>query len=240
MSVAVVVPFRGGCPYREAAWAHVRHLYEERHPDWEVVEAPAPDGPWCKGAAVNRAVAGSGAEIVVLADADVWVDGLAEGIVAVEGGAPWAVPHLQVHRLDELGSRAVLEGEPCQGQPVVQKPYQGVWGGGFVVAPRTVLEAVPIDERFVGWGQEDECHAVALSTLVGAAWRGSADLWHLWHPPQERMTRRRGSKANWELRCRYMKARNNPAVMAALVEEGRGALKAHQHPLHDHAETSVV
>lgn len=221
MKVQVVVPFRGGCPHRERAWQWVRERYATIHPDWEVVEARAPEGEWSKGAAVNPAVEASNAEVVIQADADCWCDRLSEAVAAVEAGASWAVPHLRVRRLSEEGTAAALAGEDRHKQPLAQRPYGGILGGGFVVARREVLLAAPLDPRFQGWGQDDESHALALDALFGPPWRGKADLWHLWHPPQERMTRRRGSKESWELRGHYFEARNDPEAMGRLLMEAQ-------------------
>jgi hypothetical protein len=238
VSVCVVVPFRGGCSHREAAWEFVRRLYVERHPDWVVVEAEAPTGEWCKGAAINPVIDGCEADIVIQADGDVWCGGLAEAVGAVRGGAPWAIPHTMVHRLSEDGTRDVLAGEPWPGEDDksahAQRPYQGVAGGGILVASREALLAAPLDRRFRGWGQDDEAHALALNALVGQPWRGDAPLFHLWHPPQPRITRRRGSRESWRLRCRYVRCRDDPAAMAALLEESRVADRFDQDAMHHH------
>ena len=237
MRVAVVVPFRGGCPRREANWSFLRRRYAERMPDWQVLEAECPPGPWCKGAAIAGALADCDAEIVVLADADVWAVGLLAAVSAVEAGAPWAIPHELLLRLSPDATAAFLAGEPWNEEDLDQPVYKGIEGGGVVVASREVLEAVPVDPRFVGWGQEDECHALALRTLVGPAWRGSADLIHLYHPPQERLTRRRGSRESWELRCRYFALSDDPRALGALIEETRDC-SADQHAVHSHAASA--
>lgn len=223
MKAAVVVPFRGGCTYRERAWDWVRSCYAEHHPDWELIDAPAPEGPWCKGAAVNQAVRECDAEIVIQADADVWCDGLERAVYAlVCGKASWAVPHRLVHRLGESATTAVLQGAEWRGQSdLAQRPYEGLWGGGIVVARREALLDCPIDPRFQTWGQEDESWALALHCLYGKGWRGTADLVHLFHPPQERLSRRRGSRESWALRQRYHAARRSPDAMRALLEEAR-------------------
>jgi hypothetical protein len=236
MSVAVVVPWRGGCAHRQRAWEWVQARYVEQHPDWGVIEAPGPE-PWSKGAAVNPVVEATYAEIVVVADADVWCDGLERAVYAIAcGEANWGMPHRQVHRLSQAGTAAVYAGEAWEGQPVDQRPYVGVWGGGIVVARRETLLETPIDHRFVGWGQEDAAHALALHTLANRGWRGTVDLVHLFHPPQPRMTRARGSAEGWELYRRYCRARNNPAAMATLLEEGRHVdSETGQPALHDRA-----
>ncbi len=150
--VAIVVPFRGGCAYRERAWEYIQHLYAEHHPDWQVIEASAPEGPWNKGAALNLALTDCDAEIIVQADADVWTDGLAAAVEAVADGAAWAVPHLNVHRLTEEATAAILAGAPWQDQPLDQRPYKGIEGGGIVVAPRGVIHSIPVNSAFTGWG----------------------------------------------------------------------------------------
>lgn len=220
MSVEIIVPFRAGCGHRERAWSWVRSRFQVE--GWGVVEAPAPDGPWCKGAAVNPAVEESTADIIVVVDADVWTSGLERAVYAVAAGlADWAAPHDTVHRLDEVGTRVFMEG----GTPttLAERTEKGaaVWGGGVLVGRRETLLEVPFDEGFVGWGHEDQAIAVALRCLYGEGWRGDADLIHLWHPPQERLARHKGSHASWTRYLRYRKARHDPEAMRALLEEGR-------------------
>jgi hypothetical protein len=221
MDIEVVVPWRPGCGYRSRSWRWVRQRYACLHPSWNVTETRAPHGTWCKAAAVNPAIARSAADIIVQADADVWTDGLVEAVKEVEAGAPWAVPHNLVHRLSEVGTQAVLDGDDWRDQPLTQHPYAGFIGGGIVVARCEVFQAVPLDMRFKGWGQEDEVHGAALCAIRGTPWRGKADLVHLWHPPQKRMSRRKGSDASWALRQRYWACRNDKQGMERLLEEAR-------------------
>lgn len=186
---------------------------------WPVVEALAPAGPWVKAAAVMPAVEASAADVMVVADADVWCDGLAKAVDAVVQGAVWAIPHGRVCRLTESASEAVEAGASPSRDDVEQPPYRGVPGGGIVVIPRASVLEVPLDPRFVGWGGEDHSWGYALRTLLGSPWRGSAPLWHLWHPPQPRLSRRIGSAENDALHLRYAAARRNPAAMRALIDE---------------------
>jgi hypothetical protein len=223
LRVAIVVPLGGTCPHRKRAWAWVRGRYAEHHADWEVIEAPVRDGEWCKGAAVNPVVAEiEDGEIVIQADADCWTDGLAEAVAAVEDGVGWAVPHRFVHRLSEGATAAVLGGEDWREQTDLGRPaYEGLLGGGIVVTRAETLRAAPLDPRFLSWGQEDESHAYALDCLFGTPWRGIANLVHLYHPPQPRASRRKGSAESWELRRRYRRASLDPDAMSALLEEAR-------------------
>lgn len=146
MSVEILIPWRGGCPHRERALAWVQGRYP-----WPVAIAEAPAGEWCKAAAIMPAVLASSADVLVIADADVWTDGVGEAVAAVEAGEPWAVPHTRVLRLTEACSARVMAGE-LDGLEVAEPFYRGVMGGGITVLPREVMLQVPLDARFVGWG----------------------------------------------------------------------------------------
>lgn len=217
--VAVIVPWRPGCQHREQAWAWVRARYADVHPAWEIIEARAPTGPWCKALAVNPAVAATSADVIIVADADVWVPNLTDAVAELDQ-APWVIPHRLVHRLTEDATAAVLAGADTGGQPTAERPYLGVPGGGLVIAPRTTLLDVPLDPRFWGWGQEDVSWAAALQSLTGPPYRGSTPLTHLWHPPQPRSTRKVGSPQGQLLHRRYISAaRKGPPAMRQLLQE---------------------
>lgn len=224
--IRVVVPWwPGGCGYRIRNWAWLRQRFE-----WPLVPGLRGE-PWIKALAIMPAVADAPeGSIIVVHDADVFCDGdgLVDAVGAVRWGqAEWAIPHRLVHRLTDAGTldfmrcRAPLERE--------EDPYVGIEGGGVVVARRETLLDCPPDPRFVGWGAEDDCWGIALRWLHGAPWCGGQNLWHLWHPPQQRSSRTRGSSESTQLRLRYYRARHSQAAMRALVAEAQDALTA-AHP----------
>jgi hypothetical protein len=173
--------------------------------------------------ALTAAVGHSSADTLVIADADVWCDGLPEAVAAVETGADWAIPHAEVLRLTGDGTKAFLRGADAHSLPLDQPSYGGIEGGGQIVLKRATYVNCPIDPRFAGWGQEDEAWGTALRALYGPPWVGTASLVHLYHEPQVRLDRKRGSVAGWELRRRYLKARYDQDAMRDLIKE------AHEH-----------
>jgi hypothetical protein len=216
-NVSVVIPWRPA-PGRERAHAWVLQRWREHFPSWQVVTGRAPEGPWRKGAAVRDGLARTSGSTVVVADADVWCDGIEEAVDEVAGGrARWAMPHKLVRRLTEEATEKVLRGGPLDGATV--ETHRGMPGGGMVVLARAVATGVPMDPGFEGWGQEDEAWAVALETLAGPMWRGTTDLVHLWHPPADRLNRRVGSPESQARLGRYLEARDRPDTMRALLAE---------------------
>jgi len=195
-----VIPWRGGNPHRERALAWLL----EKLGTATVAQGPR-DRPWSKGAALLPAVEASEAEIVVVHDADVWSHGTPAAVAAVEAGEPWAMPHGTVYRLSEPASVEYMA------------------GGGFVAIPRETYLSVPMDPRFEDWGGEDLSWANALWFLTGPGWRGTADLIHLWHPPEPGSRENRTTGPNRALARRYREARADPNLMRALVNEIGGA-----------------
>lgn len=218
MSVDVIVPYAGDCPHRRRALAWTTAQYEAA--GLNVIVGHGDADRWCKAEAVRCALNESSAEVIVVADCDTWCDELTPAIEAVEQGAGWAIPHWNVLRLTERGTTLFLAGE--REQLDIEEKHVGAPAGGIVVLPRATYERVPLDPRFVGWFGEDRSWAFALRTLVGEVTRMRAPLFHLWHPPQARRSRRRGSPENQQLCARYFDRLFDVEAMRALVEEVTG------------------
>jgi hypothetical protein len=229
----VIVPWRHS-PERERAWTWVKARYRDKHPDWPIHLSGTSEGPWVKAKAVMPAVERA-EDVVVVADADCWTEGLESAVRAVTvGAAEWAVPHRIVYRLTEQATDELILTNDYGGE-CERRPYEGVWGGGIVVAHKDTFLAVPMDPRFEGPGQEDEAWGVALQTLCGQGWRGKADLIHCWHPRLTRHSTRIGSLKSWALYKRYQDARAKPEQMRRLLEEFQREPRIPDGPeLHNH------
>lgn len=221
MTVEVVISWRPGCPHREAALDWVMRRWIDT--GWKITLSGAEDGHgWCRGNDVTPAIEASTADVIVVADADVWCDGIPDAIAAVETTAVWAVPHLYLLRLSEAATANVLAGAALEDQDdFAERPYRGHPAGTLFVIRRQAYLDAPLDSRFVGWGQEDDAANLAWTLLFGKAWRGKANCFHLWHPPQPRRSRGIGNQANFDLYRRYKIARSDPARMRQLVEEAK-------------------
>ena len=218
MSVAVVVPWKAGCGHRERVLPFVLAWWADRGFETVVGECV---GEWSKAVAVADALTRTDADTLVIADADVILADDTAVHLAIEAldSHNWAVPHQFVWRWDETTTAGILAGNhPADGR-VAQRPYLGWLAGGITVIRRDVYEQAPLDPRFTGWGQEDESWSLALTCLAGEPWRGTSDLWHLWHPPQKRMNRKWGSRESRALAGRYIEAAADPDVMRSLLKE---------------------
>lgn len=226
MTVAVLVPWKPGCAWREKAWAWVQDRFAENHPTWEIVTGTTDVEGFSRTQAILDARSKTAADVLVITDADVWCDGLTAAVEHAERSG-WAIPHLLLHRLAESSTLRVLDGADWRGEQLSDdnrqdsRPYRGHEAGTLLVCTAAAFDLAPPDPRFIGWGQEDAAWAAALHTMIGSPWRGRADLFHLWHPPEPRRTRIQGNPANVALGRRYSRARRHRDRMVDLIEEGR-------------------
>lgn len=212
MKVAVVVPFRGEDPHRVAAYDWVHAWYRYHFPAWAWHRADCA-GPWSKPRAVNETVAEVDADVLVISDADVFVD--AFRIAAAVRRRPWCVPHTRLHRLTALASARLYGGERLH-DDTIMKPYGSVAGGGLFTIPRAGWDQVGgFDEAFVGWGCEDQAFAIAADTLLGSRERIAGPLWHLYHDPGMRK-RDPTFRANLARLRAYRRAAGDPDAIRAL------------------------
>lgn len=213
--------WRPGCPHREAALDWVMRRWLDT--GWKVTLSGSENsGPWVRAHDVTPAVEASTADVVVVADADCWTDGIFDAVTHVQNGAAWAVPHLMLCRLSEQSTTNVLAGaHPEDQEDFLERPYKGYEAGTLFVIRRDVYLDCPLDPRFVGWGQEDQALSLALRTLHEKPWRGTLPLWHLFHPPQPRRSRGIGNAENLDLYKRYRIASRQPEKLRALVDEGK-------------------
>lgn len=183
------------------------------------------DGPWVKAKAVADGLSKTDAEILVIADADVIVDAAQTVGAVIAEECDWGVPHRYIQRLTPEATVDLMLGGLTLSQigapHLVEPPTRAHAGGGVLVIRRDTYEDVPFDRRFEGWGYEDDCIGWALWRLNGPPFEGIQRLVHLWHPPQARLARTKGSEASQALLDRYWQAHHQPAVLRALVDEGR-------------------
>jgi len=221
-SVSVIVPFRAGCPWREASKEWTAQYWAQYFPSWQIVYCTDDGaGAWSKAQAIRNGVRQSYGDVLVIADADTIVTDISSPVALVGSGhSRWAVPHTMVYRLSQGATEATLSGsDPRAMRHDLHERHYGLAGGGMLVVHRDTLEACPPDPRFRGWGGEDEALGLALRTLHGPEHRGTADLIHLWHPLAQRKARDHGNDDNQSLVIRYRQAAKLRPQMAALVAE---------------------
>lgn len=177
---------------------------------------------WSKARAVNRGVRSCDAEMLFIVDADI-VFPPEELMRAAEAG-DWVIPYglcidlspdasQRLRTARESGPFTLAEGD------VLKERHKRRYAGGLWIIRREIFEMVGgLDERFVGWGGEDEAFCRAVNTLHEPAVMLPGTVFHLYHEPDPTKTqfKRRG---NWRLFMKYRSATGKPERMRRLVED---------------------
>ena len=185
-NVSILIPFVSDDETRNEAFKWIKNFYENTLPGVEICIGEAAAEPFSKSKAVNHAASLATRDIFVIADSDIFYDPslILQSIKLLESH-PWVIPYQRVYNLDIESTQELLKHEPNWPIPFAytgrQRPQMG-WGGVNIL-PRQHFERVAgFDERFQGWGGEDDAFAFSLNHLFGLPFRIDATIFHLWHP----------------------------------------------------------
>lgn len=191
MTLAVLIPYRPDSEHRERIHATTARLWARRGVQVVYADDGLQGELFSFARAANRARARTGADVLLTYSVDALplpAQALADLEAELAGGVPWAAVFAGQHRFTPEQTERLLAGhEPRRVGPP----------DGDVAMGRTALMGVRadvwddlrgMDERFVGWGREDDAFHLVLRTLYPAGRDEPRDglFASLWHPPVTR------------------------------------------------------
>lgn len=206
-NLSILLPYRPDQGIRDRNFLWVVSYYERMFPEAELCVGLAEDKPFNRSKAVNLAAAQATRSVFAIADADLFFERkLMDDSLQLLGSVPWIVPYRHIVRLSQPLSERILRSNP--GWPLDKKlklprlKEASVRVGGLIVLERSSFESVGgFDERFIGWGGEDDAFASAANTALGRYVRLKHTIYHLWHP---KVGYERNPYADWNLCLRKM------------------------------------
>lgn len=234
MRVSVIVAFRDSSEsqHRQRLWDFIRHRLEREH-DFEIVVG-TDDGvdPFNKCVALNRAAAQATGDVFYLLDSDSWVPpanvDAAVSCIETDPDRWWRPWQVKV-KLSELHTKRVLElGDRWDGQVPPDwlrraENRNRYWAAPPLMLHRDLWFAVGgMDERFRGWGHEDDAFGWALRAFYGPSESIPGLCVHLWHPRRGRSGRdfwegQERQSPNHALAQQYRRAAFTPDAMRELI-----------------------
>lgn len=218
----VLVPRRAGVPERDEIWRWCKRIWEQQ--GWPIYEGhDEGTGLFNASRARNRAAALASVsepwDVAIFADADTvpwdWRQVRSAAQIAYTTDH-FVRPARSYYLLDAAQSQRFMETgrRPTGGRRLGEHVY-----GGIHAVSRKLWElSGGYDERFLGWGGEDAAFQYACQTLSGYR-KLDGEVFHLYHPMQQRDPSTEQFKANVALEKRYVDASRNPAAMRALIAE---------------------
>lgn len=218
----VVIPWRA-TPARVHAFEYVTGWWKTHRPLWPIITVDTAHERYNLAAARNLGVAvaaARGHKLVVLSDADAVLADPTQVDYAVEYAqrGDFVLPFTGQRYLDQTETVGLLE----QGTRPLEEGGHGN-GAMYVCSVDTYQDIGGSDERFSGWGGEDDGIVAAASTL-GTLCRVPGVVWSLWHADERRPVGTEEHRPNAELAQRYWDAAGNIGSMRLLIAERAKAL----------------
>ncbi len=229
--ISVCIPWRDNAD-RRRSFDWCKRRWQELLPDAELVTSDDPTQlTFSRSRAINQAARQAIGDVLILADADTTIDAgaLHMGLViAIDW--PWVIPYTKYFNLDERSTRRILNSGKTEIPPnftyehLIPHPAQAPYGdpvSGVVIVNKAAFEAAGgFDERFQGWGYEDNAFTAAMETLVAPARRvPNGAVYHLWHPVAPGTTWDSPTiEQNKKRFKQYERARGNRDAMRSLKE----------------------
>jgi predicted glycosyltransferase involved in capsule biosynthesis len=229
MKFSALIPYKPNDFYRIKNFDIVTKRWEEKIPDVELIIGVNNDLYFNRSKAVNEAARQATGDYFIIVDGDiVFGTKLIDKIADIVANHPWIIPWSRCYALSKEYSAKFYEDnvfvlpkklfikdlqrydKEIDG-PNINGPYMNVMSGEAFAA------IGGMDERFVGWGGEDEAMAAALTTLVGKPFRMNEQIIHLYHDHISNVEERPNYKANRALCNSYKSAFGNPAAMNKLI-----------------------
>lgn len=210
MNVIVIVPYRPDNGHRDRIWAFLRDNYW-CHTTFPIVLGEHFDGPFNRSKAINRA-ADRDWDVAVIADSDTWVPAkqLYDAVANAAATNALTSALTAVVEINQPCTESVLAGAtPLAGSFDTDRVRTRdlETQSSVLAVPRTLWDVLGgMDERFVGWGGEDNAFWHAAS-LHQPAHRIPGNAYHLWHPTAPGKHSGIGYKRNLNLWRRYEQCR---------------------------------
>lgn len=185
----IVVPWRDVSEERSRACRRTCEALRQLLPDALMMLVDSGHEPFNRAASRNLGVARANPfEVVVVSDADVILDCLwnetAQPLKAIVDLAAFDgqlhYPFTLCHYLTPKATWEVLAGEVPDGSRL-EFSIPGAQGGMMVMRADAWASAGGMDERFIGWGYEDNAWHARVSRAIGPPAHHPGVLWHLHH-----------------------------------------------------------
>lgn len=242
----LIIPFRNSDRYRLANLLAVESFYYSQFPEWQVIIveqdakptlelnffAGSPKlifafnaGLFNKSWAINIAFKQSTEQVLLIGDADMVVapTALKKSLDAVDQELDVVRPFRNLIDLDQKETQCFLDSgsiENSTKDSMLDRNYANeslcLAGGFFLIKNECFGKLKGFDERFEGWGGEDDAFSIIVQSVSNkTAILREGIAWHCWHP-RSKAQEGQAYKKNCLLLAEY---KNIDTVMSYIQDE---------------------
>lgn len=221
----MLIPYRSDKGHRDRIFEWLLDRYNVLLPDAQICIGEDPQEPFNRARARNNAFSQATSDTLLVADADTVFnpDPIMRAVWSVFSRRTWILPYDTYYNVTMDDTFEILKSDPAGSLPRPDRWDHRLTTAvsGLLVLSREAFEKVGgYDERFEGWGYEDNAFQLALDTLYTPHERFFGEYClHLWHPvapdgafnsPTIQQSRARF--------CQYRNAAGNPRAMSQVLE----------------------
>jgi hypothetical protein len=204
----VLVPYRPDGGHRDRIWTYLqRTVWHNKH----IRVGEHTDGPFNRAKALNSA-ADCDWDVAVIADADTWVPDrqLDSAILTAKATGKLVAAFNAVVELSRPATTDILHGRTLLTDSHTTDRIRlkdSETQSSMLAITRTLWDRCGgFDERFSGWGAEDQAFWHTATILAGEPGRTAGNAYHLWHPPSTTKFRGPEYRRNLALWRQYQQA----------------------------------
>lgn len=222
MRISALLPYKPGNGERDEIFKFVKKRYEELMPNIELCIGIDNSEYFNKSRAVNKAARQATGEVFIIVDTDVIFNiNLIDIIISNIDNFPWIIPFSNGYRLNAQATQRILKEAVTSNISISLSEVEDncvIKGALMNVMKRECFEKIGgMDERFEGWGGEDEALAYTLETICGTHGRLNEDIYHLRHPCAN--VNNNYYLRNFALYARYANAMSDINKMMEIINE---------------------
>jgi N-terminal domain of galactosyltransferase len=190
--VSILFPFKSDSGYRDTIFNWVRKYYGYYFPHIEQCIGKSRSKDFSRAQAINDAARSATGEIFIIHDGDIICSpkSIKDSLQLVRK-KHWVIPYSKVFDLTKKSTELIITNHPVwpkKGNYHYTERLNGKFltvGGVNVISRDSFNKVKGFDERFIGWGGEDDAFAFTADRICGVHSRLDTELLHLWHPRLE-------------------------------------------------------
>lgn len=227
--VSILLPYKEQDGIRDAERKWLTRYYKKFMPDAELCFGENSDENFNRSKAINAAAKKATRNIYVMSECDVVYDpNLIIEAIGLLKKAAWIIPFNRVLNISQVKTEEILQLEPdwplpskLEGHAKDHYPMTNLFAGKMNIFSREAFEKVGgFDERFIGWGREDDAFLIAMNTICGPFTRMKRTIYHFWHPFVGAHNNP-NIKSNNKLLLAYRDANGNRTAMKQLIRSNK-------------------
>jgi len=229
-NVSILIPYKPDSGIRDININWIKCFYETLFPEVEICIGISTENLFNRAKAINLAAIQATRDIFVIADGDIFYDPeVIKDSISHLRQAPWVIPFRFIVRISKNNSREVVNSKPTwpldiTENEIIHTSKYTYLGGLNVITREAFMSVGGFDERFNGWGGEDDAFGSAVNTMCGHYERLEHTIYHLWHPSLDYSQNPNGKK-NLQIRELYYRAVKNKQKMEEVLSDAKGIFR---------------